>query len=351
MIDRRPLVLHIVEALGGGIMVALRDYIASTEAEVQHIILANHRKGHDTGDLRGYSTIALGRVSSGIMPFIRIRRAVRELRPDIVHLHSSWAGFLGRLCVPNECPIIYTPHCYAFERQDIGPVPRFAFRLVEKMLSPRTDVVIAVSPRENELSRALRRSAWAVYVPNIARVDTEEESCRTALAFTIVGAGRVTSQKGPDWFAEVARLVLKKHAQVRFVWLGGGDAAMESVLIESGVEVTGWLTRKQVLTRMKSADLYIHSASWEGAPLTAIEAAALGLPVIGRDIPALRSLGFPVLHPTAKDAACWLFNALRQDAFHRLSGQMQPIAARHTIEFQREGLLHSYRLASPSAFS
>ena len=72
----------------------------------------------------------------------------RRYQPDLIHLHSSWAGLLGRLVPLGRRKIVYTPHCYAFERRDLSQVVRIGLWLVEKILSRRNAGVFAVSPRE-----------------------------------------------------------------------------------------------------------------------------------------------------------------------------------------------------------
>jgi glycosyltransferase involved in cell wall biosynthesis len=62
--------------------------------------------------------------------------------------------------------------------------------------------------------------------------------------------------------------------------------------MRAGVEVTGWTAPEAAAQRVASAQLYLHSAAWEGGPLSTIEAATLGTPVLARDIPSMSSLGY-----------------------------------------------------------
>ena len=67
-----------------------------------------------------------------------LRRLVRERRPDLVHLHSSFAGAVGALALPRGVPLIYTPHGLAFARTGVGRAPASArVRAVEALVARR----------------------------------------------------------------------------------------------------------------------------------------------------------------------------------------------------------------------
>ena len=126
---------------------------------------------------------------------------------------------------------------------------------------------------------------------------------------------------------------------LKWIWIGGGEAADERALRETGAEVTGWLSRSQALGWLATADVYVHTAAWEGLPVSLLEAAALGLPIVARRIPALESLGLPLLcdSPEALVAALRpLVDERRRDALRvhsrLLAEHHQPMAQRQALE-------------------
>ncbi|MBA3841507.1 MAG: glycosyltransferase [Actinobacteria bacterium] len=345
----KPVVLHVVEALGGGVMVAVRDYMSSTNDDFDHVLLANTRQGHNTGDLDGYALIPLGKLRNPIELVRKTRQTIRHLAPDIIHLHSSWAGLLGRICSPLGTSLVYTPHCYAFERRDISLFARTLFWVAEWTLAKRLTIVAAVSPREAELASRLNQRRTVTYVPNIA---LGGPGCRSESSasevWNVVATGRVMSQKGPEWFASVARIVLASRTDFAFTWIGGGDRSGEKLLIDSGVTVTGWMSHRDVLGLLARADLYIHSAAWEGAPISALEAASYGIPCICRDIPAMRSLNFSLLADSPTAAAGLLLQVADSDDKSIFAEQSRQIMEQHTPGAQREILLGTYEVARDS---
>ncbi len=86
-----------------------------------------------------------------LVHLVRLRRVVRSCRPDVVHLHSSKAGVLGRLAARSEgVPVVYSPHNFAFQAYEGGALARAAFYLVERVLAPWTDCLHVVSDEEYE---------------------------------------------------------------------------------------------------------------------------------------------------------------------------------------------------------
>ncbi|GGI05298.1 glycosyl transferase [Egicoccus halophilus] len=331
--------LHVVEALGGGVQSALIDHLRSVP-EFDHVVLGPPRPGHATGE-------ALVPPAKRWVPCPRrldraayaLHRIHRRLRPDVVHAHSSFAGVWVRASAIPTRRIVYTPHCYAFERVDLSPLVRRTVHGVERALAPRTGVVAAVSPREAELASDLSNgAARIVYVPNVARV--ADVSPAEPVERTVLGIGRFSAQKDPYFFADVAGRL--RDEGWRFTWIGDGPDAYRSVLEANGVALPGWRTREQVLDTLASSAVYLHTAAWEGAPVTLLEAAALGRPIVGRRIPALASLGVEGLGDTPAEVADSIRALGDPDALRAASDASRQLDARHSGEAQRRGLLEAY---------
>ncbi len=291
--QNRIRVLHVTESFGGGTQSAILHYAAATN-QYRHMAVVRERRDSETAQ----ATAALSplvKASGSLHAFVlQVRRQIVELEPDIIHLHSSKAGLL-RFAIQSKARVVYTPHCYAFERTDLSSMTRNALRTVERVLGQRRQLVIAVGSREAELTRQLH-TRGVLTVPNAAPALPERGlRARPVDRVQVVTCGRVAAQKDPRFLAEIALLASRRFS---FCWLGGGDAGLEDLLRSAGVEVTGWLPRVEVLARMRDADLYLHTAAWESNPFTLLEAAALGLPVVARQTPSTSALGFSTLGKT-----------------------------------------------------
>ena len=93
---------------------------------------------------------------------------------------------------------------------------------------------------------------------------------------TVVGSGRLVPQRRPIETAAMLQR-LAPHARVR--WLGGAGAGPYAerssiALRDAGVEVTGWLPNADVRTALRAATAYLHWTTWDGLPITVLEAMA-----------------------------------------------------------------------------
>lgn len=309
-------VLHVIESLGGGVAAVVEDYVAHAPAFTHHVIAAR-RPGHDIADSieRMASTYVI--MEAGHAGRVRqVRRLIRQLKPSIVHGHSSLGGVyarLGALGLPTR--VVYTPHCFAFERTDVSWATRTAFIAAEAVMSRWTDVVAAVSPREASLARRLGARV-VIHVPNVAGASVAVLPKRTGppragdsssrpSRYVIGTLGRISLQKGLPYFIDSVRAARELDLDVDWVWIGAGMPEDEDSLRRAGVQITGWCTRSAAMSHLASLDVYVHTAAWEGAPISILEAAALGTPVVARALPALEGqpVGIRVQSPEALAAA------------------------------------------------
>lgn len=342
----RVRVLHVVESFGGGVADAVRSFVHATP-EYEHHLLYALRDGI-TVDEELYAPFAsaermpdghLGRVGA-------VRRARRRTDARIVHAHSSFAGVYARMAVRRRSvPLVYSPHCFAFERRDLGGPALRAFRAVEIALAPNTTVFATCSDRETVLAGALSRGPVRTVV-NVAReLTAPERSGAPEPVTTIAMSGRLAPQKGVAAFAALAAALHQRRLPVRLVWIGGGDEGFAPLLREAGVEVTGWLPPDDVVAGLAAADLYVHTAEWEGFPIGVLEAISLGLPSLILERPYTEGLDPELL--VADDDLALRVEQLVADpaARERLRERGAAELAEHTVERQREQLLEVYAIA------
>lgn len=289
---RGAVVLHLTEAFGGGLANAVTQYARSTPEFEHHLIRTVRTRdfveGGESGLFSSVHDLGVGHLRR----LWRFWRAVQDLRPDVVHAHSSWAGvYLRVLPGGRRRPRrVYTPHCFAFERRDFSPLMQRTFRAVEQVLGHRSDVVAGCSQREVVLARRLSgRWTKVVFLPNVAATPVLTHRAEPPTdPRRVVAIGRLDQQKDPDFFAEVVRRCRRNQSAVDFTWVGGPeDSGVAAVLRDLDVTVTGWLPQPQVQDHLEGALAYVHTAQWEGAPVALLEASALGLAVVARSIPPL----------------------------------------------------------------
>jgi glycosyltransferase involved in cell wall biosynthesis len=207
----------------------------------------------------------------------------REVRPDFMHFHSSFAGAVGRLftfATGQKSTIFYSPHGFSFLRQDVSPLKSRIFAIAEKFLHALGGTLILVS--NSELAAAERTVSTRRLRVLENGIDVSALPKRaSALGRVLVGsAGRVTYQKAPWIFASLANDV---SALADSVWIGGGSEDQEEWLASAPIEVSGWLSEQSALERLAEIDVYVSTSLWEGLPITVIQAQSLGIPCVVSD--------------------------------------------------------------------
>jgi glycosyltransferase involved in cell wall biosynthesis len=213
-----------------------------------------------------------------------LARAVRDFAPDVLHLHSSKAGFIGRFAhhaMRWPCRVFYSPHGLSFldpERR----VRNAIFKSLEFAAARTGATPVGCGRGEAELlSRLSGREALLLENPVDERF-FDIEGCETNERIVIT-LGRLSRQKAPDSFAAVARAVRERRPDVRFLWIGDGEPDYRPVLDAAGCEITGWRTREQVMEMLSRANVYLQTSRWEGLPISVIQAMAGGVPCVVND--------------------------------------------------------------------
>ncbi|MCQ2001775.1 glycosyltransferase [Arthrobacter zhaoxinii] len=339
-------VLHVVESYGGGVATALAQYAAATPS-VEHHLLRTERPGDfvDGGELAQFKSVE-DLPGNPAKAWWTIRRTVKALNPDVVHAHSSLAGAYVRTSVKasRNLSVIYTPHGYAFERKDIPVSLRRVYQTIERVLARNTTSYAACSPREAELSQFPGFAGAVVHVPNVATDDVEKimHEAPHGSAMEVVSVGRLTPARDPHFFAEVVRTVQEDGPEVEFTWVGGGDIEYISTLQELGVHVTGWLSRKEAMAYIAGADAHLHTASWDGFPMVLLEANAMRVPSLVRDIEPFAQVPPTMRSKLPEEMARQLIGMRQNTRRQQVLALWDHYLRDNTVEVQGERLMSLY---------
>jgi glycosyltransferase involved in cell wall biosynthesis len=322
-------IMHVVEALGGGVQSAI-NYWTSETPEHCHVVLGVRRDRHQTNEVPAnhcYIELPPGHTSR----LLALAQHVKRLRPEIIHAHSSLAGAYARLNpLIHGVPIVYSPHCFAFERTDLSRPQRQLLRFAESAMSLRTSAYLTVSRRETSLTQDLWRVRPAREVAVFRPPPDALPLLRPHRGDTshMVAVGRVDAQKDPSYMAEAMAIVHERFPEVTLTWVGDGDPVWIKMLRGAGFKVTGWLDRADVTAIIRSADVFLHSAAWEGSPVVIEEALAAGVPIVARRIPVLEDRMLPLLADSPPEMAELTIGLLSSaSVYHRVQQESRRAAA------------------------
>jgi len=310
--------MQVLEAMTGGTRRFVLDLVAGLPPErfEQHVVLSLRRDPRPDDDLQALraagAEVTVLDMTRAIHP-LRDRSALRELhelvaswRPDLLHCHSSKAGFLGRAAVRDagaDRPVtIYSPHCFAFQAQ-VGVVRQRLYLALERLAAPWTDCYLLISRGEN--AAALRHGLADESRIRDLRLGVDTNRFAPGLRATRqeVGLpegkliGVVTSlrpQKAPDLLVRAFGRLAATFPAARLVLVGDGvlrpatERQVSELHLSSRIHLLGYRTDVQALLPHFAA--FVMSSAWEGLPYALLEAMACGLPVLVPDLPGVSDL-------------------------------------------------------------
>lgn len=218
-------------------------------------------------------------------------KVVRELckidaafNPDIVHLHSSKIGILGRLAFSGS-KIIYTVHGF-----DSIRIAFRKFLFLEKILKKRARHIVGVSQYDyNNLRNEGIRDNTAFIYNGITDYHTsydkpESENhirlkniIQTKPGFKVICIARVSPPKRFELFCEVAEK-LKTH-RATFFWIGNKEKLID---VPDNVFCLGEAEEAHRL--LNYADVFMLPSDYEGMPMSILEALCYSVPVIASNV-------------------------------------------------------------------
>ncbi|MFC6176223.1 glycosyltransferase [Companilactobacillus huachuanensis] len=283
-------IVHIVESFGGGVFSYLSDLTSGLSNRYDITILYGRRQ-QTPENVTNYfpENVKLIEIKSftrnlnplaDLKSFIEISKLLKKINPDIIHLHSSKAGAIGRLLFyKSNQKVFYTPHGYAFLNNRDNNLKSHFYFYIEKALGFRKVQTIACS--KSEYLESLKVTKYSGFISN--SIDTEklneyftDNSNTDNSIFTV---GRIDEQKNPALFNEIA----KSMPNVNFIWFGDGDK--RSQLSSDNIKITGWMPREELLSKIQKPKYFILTSKWEGLPISLLEAMYLEKICFVTDVP------------------------------------------------------------------
>jgi glycosyltransferase involved in cell wall biosynthesis len=264
----------------------------------------------DRAQRYGYRVIVIDEMLRSIVPFKdfrsyqRITKTLEELKPDVVHTHSSKAGIIGRWAAHRaRVPaIVHTIHGLAFTAST-SRIANAAYRMAERRTAPITTKIACVASAMAEQSLSANIGRPEQYVTVYSGMETQpfltppvpREEMRGRLGLSedqvVVGTiARLFHLKGHDDLLDLAPELCQKYPSLRFVWVGDGllRESFERRIAEMNLQdrfiLTGLVPPTEIPQLAGAMDILVHPSRREGLARAIVQGQLAGTPAIAYDI-------------------------------------------------------------------
>lgn len=234
----------------------------------------------------------------------QLRGLFRDLRPDVVHTHSSKAGILGRYAAwkENVPRIVHTIHGLAFTAST-SPFVNAAYAAAEKRAAHWCHAIVCVADAmtRQSLARSIGRPEQYVTVhsgmevapflqPPVPREDVRAQLGLAPQHVAVGTIARLFDLKGHEDFLELAPALCRDFPDLRFVWIGDGSrrAEYERQINALGLQdrffLTGLVPPSRIPELVNALDIVAHPSRREGLARALPQGALAGCPVLCYDI-------------------------------------------------------------------
>jgi glycosyltransferase involved in cell wall biosynthesis len=301
-VDHRLRILHVTQPTDGG-----------TAAVVRSLLEAGRSAGHSVAVAGPDGALTAWAAATGAERVaLDLRRAptpadlaavvaLRDLlgRFDVVHLHSSKAGAVGRLALASRPRagrpgVVFTPHAWSWY---VGGRSAAVYRAWERWGARWADAITVGSAAELADGRDVLGSARRlVHIPNgvdLTAHGPDGPRAERGEAPLLVCVGRLSRQKGQDLVLRALEHI-DATTRLRLVGDGPARAGMLRLAAELGVaERVEMVPATDPRPHYRSADVVVVPSRWEGMALVPLEAMACGATVVVSPAAAGGVLGPP----------------------------------------------------------
>lgn len=215
-----------------------------------------------------------------IMAIREMRKLYKKYKPDIIHLHSSKAGMLGRVAFPRN-KTIYTVHGF-----DSIRLAYRKFLPIEKMMQHMCSAIVGVSKydKRNLLAEGITNNVHVIYNGIYPPAPLKEDPFAAFRKYkgVILSIARISPQKNHGLFCELA----KRFPDYAFLWIG--NIQQPDFDFPANVYFLGNI--QHAGSYIKYADMFMLLSNYEGLPIVIIESLASGIPVVASNVGGITEL-------------------------------------------------------------
>lgn len=216
------------------------------------------------------------------LSYYELKKVIDKYSPDIIHGHDI-RGAIYASCFANRAMIVHTIH-----GNDIR-MRKLSFKSWLYYISSRKACHIfwvseSCLKQYYYSKRIMNKSSVLYNVININEVKRKINEDKSTYNYDAIFLGRIAYPKNPQRLIRVARLVVREIPDFKLVIVGSGDQLEEikSLVreygIQNNIDFKGFMSNPYKI--LCDSKVMIMTSDWEGTPMVALEAMAIGIPIV-----------------------------------------------------------------------
>ena len=221
-----------------------------------------------------------------------LKRVIARVKPDLIHAHDMRASFFAALCC-GKIPLVSHIHNNAYDARGLSP--KTVAYLLAGVKAKRILWVSNSSFEGYAFHKLFAKKSSVLY--NI--IDTEQIFEKKAAdeevyEYDLIYVGRLTYQKDPQRLMRLCAALKARKSDVKVAIVGTGELEEEvkglcrELGIEENVKFLGF--QSNPIKMVHDSKAMILTSRWEGTPMCALEAMALGTPVVSTPSDGMKDL-------------------------------------------------------------
>lgn len=339
-------VVHFAEYASGGVATYIKNLVNSQikNSDISKITIYCSENNSDFGTLNfndkkvNVIPYKYKRGIRGIFKILGLKKAIMATSPDIIHLHSTFAGLIrfSFMFSKDKDKLLYCAHGWSFNKKT-SKVRLTLYKMLEKFLSNFCYKIINISNYDSESANfigqhkmvTVRNSIPDMAIPKVHKAKNNKTR-------KILFVGRLDFQKGIDILMRVMNKYFKDES-IQLTVVGNAVLA-DSMSVDTentnNIKFVGWRSQRDVLQLLSETDALIMPSRWEGLPITALEAMRESKMIIASDADAIPEV-------VVSDYNGLLFRAGSEISLSKALNRFLAMKSKDIIKFGENGR-HAY---------
>jgi glycosyltransferase involved in cell wall biosynthesis len=289
-------ILHVIQDLGRGGAETMLVTVVKELKEYNNIVVTLFGANHFTEEefvCDRYINMGLHSVLQMPIAAWRLRKIIRQYKPDIVHTHLLWPTALARLVTPRRIPLLTTIHAFVatsveYTYKRIKWTDKITYRL-----RPSTVIAVAKGALDEYFSflklKPYKSHTLYTFVNThlfnkAYRLPVEQPST----PFRLITVGRIAKQKNHRFLVEAFKLLPPGRFELHIFGQNASGKAFEEYVATEGKGIVLKGEVKNIHQIIQQYDLFVMSSTYEGFSLAVLEAMYMGMPLLLSDIASFR---------------------------------------------------------------